>query len=156
MRELGTIRSLTENATAQEIRLPQSVRRSPDFDNGCPEFWWGERPREPRYPESKTCRPAFGDACSGFDRRRPDLQNSRPGLVNRCPDFFRLCPGFQTFAPFLKASAPISGAPRSLYNLLPHSNLSRRRRKETHFSPASQSLVTSAPTISTQLQTANS
>jgi hypothetical protein len=32
-------------------RLPQTACRCPGFDNDCPEFWWGERPREPHCPD---------------------------------------------------------------------------------------------------------
>jgi hypothetical protein len=102
---------------------PQLARRCPGFDNDCPEFGWGERPREPRRPEPKTFRPAFGNDCPDFDSRRPDFQNCCPELVNRCPGFFRHCPEFQTLAPFLKATAPISWMFRLFFNLLPVSNL---------------------------------
>jgi len=114
-------------------QLPQFACRCPGFDNDRPEFWWGERPREPRCPESKTYRPDHVNACPEFDSSRADFQTGCPGLVSGCAGSFRLCPDFQTVAPFLKAFAPIYGAPRRFCNLLPQSNLHKiaaKRRKE--------------------------
>ncbi len=114
-------------------RLPRTFRRCPGFDNDCPEFWWGERPREPRCPESKTFRPVFGNDCPDLAGRCPDRKSSCPGSMSHCPGHFRFRPDFQTLAPVLKAVAPISGAPRLFYKLLPQSNLcgiAAKRRKE--------------------------
>jgi hypothetical protein len=120
---LGSCGTIRASFSAKGFAFPKSVRRRPFFDNNCPAFRWSERPREPRCPESKTFRPALGNACPGFDSRRPGFQNSCPGLVNRCPDIFRHCLGFQTLAPFLKAFAPIFRRPRLFCNLLPVSYL---------------------------------
>jgi hypothetical protein len=111
-------------------RLPQPVCRCPGFDNDCPEFWWGERPREPHCPEPKTVRPDFVNACPDRDHRRPGRKTGCPGWVSRCPGCFRLCPDFQPPAPFLRAIAPIYGVPRRFCNLLPQSHLCSSRRKE--------------------------
>jgi len=103
--------------------LPHTSRRCPGFGNDCPGFWWGERPREPRCPESKTFRPDFVNACPDQNHRCPERKSGCPELVSRCPDGFRICPDFQTIAPFLKAPAPIYGTPRLFCNLLPKSKL---------------------------------
>jgi hypothetical protein len=120
--------------------LHQPVCRCPGFDNDCPEFWWGERPREPHCPGTKTIRPDHVNACPEFDSSRTDFQTGCPGLVSRCPGAFQLCPDFQTIAPDFNADAPISGTPRLFCNLLPQSKLhkiaaKRRRIRKNPFVP---------------------
>jgi hypothetical protein len=121
-------------------RLPRLACRCSGFDNDCPEFWWGERPREPRCPESKTFRPDYVNDCPDIDSGSPGLQSSCPGLVRRCPGSFRLCPDFQTLAPFFKAIAPIHTPSRLFHNLLPQSILhkiaaKRHRIRKNSFVP---------------------
>ena len=127
MGNLRTFKSLTATRRTRcapyGMVLPRLVRRCPDFDNRCPEFWWGERPREPRCPESKTSCPDFLNGCPGFDSHRPDFQDRCPGFVSRCPGFFRLCLEFFTPPPVLKASAPIFLGLKPACNTLFHSNL---------------------------------
>ena len=80
MRDRGTFRSLTAirrtRCAPHGMILPRLVRRCFGFDNDCPEFWWGERPREPRRPESKIFRSDFLNGCPGVDCRRPTQKNT--------------------------------------------------------------------------------
>jgi hypothetical protein len=103
--------------------LPRLFSRCPGFDNDCPDFWWGEHPREPRCPESKTSRPGLGNDCPDSAGHCPGFKNDRPGLASHCPGNFQLCPDFQTLAPFLKTAAPIPRTPRQFHNLLLQSKL---------------------------------
>jgi hypothetical protein len=113
--------------------LPRTSSRCPGFDNDRADFWWGERPREPRCPESKTFHPDYVNVCPDIDSGCPDFQTGCPGSMSRCPGSFRFCPDFLTVAPFLRAIAPISKTPRRFCNLLPQSNLHKiaaKTRKE--------------------------
>jgi hypothetical protein len=136
-------------------RLPRTSRICPGFDNDCPKFWWGERPREPRCPETKTFHPDYVNVCPDIDSGCPGFQNSCLGRMSRCPEGFRLCPDFQTLAPFVKPVAPIFRRLRSFCNLLPQSHLCSSRCEEaptnfrfpiSDFRFFSLSLVTSAAT----------
>jgi hypothetical protein len=117
--------------------LPQSVRR-------CPDFRWGERPREPRSPgfgndspesenrrpvfkshspEFETASPVLANGSPGFGSRSPDFQDGSPGLAGRSPEFFRLSPVFKAFPRFGEAFPRFILASRHFWNLLAHSNL---------------------------------
>jgi len=136
-------------------RLPRLARRCPGFDNDCPEFWWGERPREPHCPGTKTSRPDLVNTCPDRDHHCPGRKTGCSGSMSHGPGGFRLCPDFLTVAPDLRAAAPISKTPRRFCNLLPQSHLCSSRRKEALTkklkseigkAEIKQSLVTSAAT----------
>ena len=104
-------------------RLPRLFRRRPGFDNDCPEFLWGERPREPRCPVPNPSRPALGKNCADLEIDCPGTKDTCPDSMSRRPGRIRFCPDAQTFAPFVIAAAPIYRTPRQFCNLLPVSNL---------------------------------
>ncbi len=120
---LGDYGNVCAPFSANGFVLPRFIRLCPGFDNDCPEFWWGEHPREPRCPVPNPSRPALGKNCADLEIDCPGTKDTCPDSMSRRPGRIRFCPDAQTFAPFVIAAAPIYRTPRQFCNLLPVSNL---------------------------------
>ena len=99
-------RSLLPSLPDNPRRLPRLFRRCPGFDNDCPEFWWGERPREPRCPESKTSRPDFVNVCPDIDSRLPRFSNHLPRIDEPLPRRFPALPRISDPCPVFESCCP--------------------------------------------------
>jgi hypothetical protein len=116
---LGNYGNNFASFSANGFVLPKSVRLSPDFQNDRPEFWWGERPREPRRPDFETASPNFRAVPPISKATVPFLKTTLPVSADAPPDLKAAPPIFGESPRFCQPFPRFFGRQNAFGNLFP-------------------------------------